>query len=75
MIVCHHLTHSICGQHSILKVCILNYNILIITVSIVKGVVKKRRLLYLVGQTRVHCDEVDGLGRFMELEVCLVSLT
>ena len=33
------------------------------------GVVKKKRLLYLVGQTRVHCDEVEGLGCFMELEV------
>jgi len=24
-----------------------------------------------VGQTRVHCDEVDGLGHFMELEVVM----
>lgn len=36
-----------------------------------KGVVKKKRLLYLVGQTRVHCDEVEGLGCFMELEVVM----
>ena len=25
----------------------------------------------MVGQTRVHCDEVDGLGQFVELEVQL----
>ena len=37
----------------------------------VKGRVKKTRLLYMVGQTRVHVDEVEGLGNFMELEVSL----
>ena len=35
----------------------------------VKGVVRKRRMLYMVGQTRVHLDQVEGLGDFMELEV------
>jgi predicted adenylyl cyclase CyaB len=37
----------------------------------VYGTVRKRRCLYLVGQTRVHLDEVDGLGRFLELEVVM----
>jgi predicted adenylyl cyclase CyaB len=37
----------------------------------VRGVVRKTRFLYLVGQTRVHLDEVEGLGQFMELEVVM----
>lgn len=33
--------------------------------------VVKTRVLYRVGQTRVHLDSVDGLGDFLELEVVM----
>ena len=35
------------------------------------GRVRKRRTLYLAGRTRVHLDQVEGLGSFLELEVVL----
>jgi predicted adenylyl cyclase CyaB len=37
----------------------------------IRGVVRKTRYLYLVRQTRLHLDDVEGLGQFMELEVIL----
>ena len=39
----------------------------------IRGVVRKTRYLYLVGQTRVHLDDVEGLGQFMELEVVMAD--
>jgi predicted adenylyl cyclase CyaB len=37
----------------------------------VRGVVRKRRLLFRIGRARVHLDDVDGLGTFLEVEVVL----
>lgn len=40
-------------------------------VLLVAGLVVKTRLLYVHGRTRIHLDDVEGLGRFLELEVVL----
>jgi len=37
----------------------------------VRGVIRKRRQVVLIGNTRIHLDEVEGLGSFLELEVVL----
>jgi predicted adenylyl cyclase CyaB len=37
------------------------------------GRVRKHRKLFLLGRTRVHLDEVERLGHFLELEVVLAD--
>lgn len=37
----------------------------------VRAIVRKRREVFLLRQTRIHLDEVDGLGSFVEVEVVL----
>ena len=44
---------------------------ILVQVLPVTGSVRKRRLVYHLGQTRVHLDKVEGLGDFLELEVVL----
>jgi adenylate cyclase class IV/S-adenosylhomocysteine hydrolase len=51
-----------------------NYGAVRVTLGLAFGElseVKKKRKLFLVGQTRVHVDMVEGLGGFVELEVCM----
>jgi predicted adenylyl cyclase CyaB len=38
-----------------------------------KAVVSKRRQVFLAGRTRIHLDEVDDLGTFLEVEVVLAE--
>jgi predicted adenylyl cyclase CyaB len=40
---------------------------------VVRGTVVKAREVFLVGPTRIHLDQVDGLGSFVELEVVLAD--
>ncbi len=37
----------------------------------IQGTVRKRREVYIVGQTRIHLDDVEGLGSFVEFEYVL----
>ena len=37
----------------------------------VRAVLRKKRTVYFFGQTRIHLDQVEGLGAFIELEVVL----
>lgn len=37
------------------------------------GQVRKTRTLWMAGRTRIHLDEVEGLGHFLELEVVLAD--
>ena len=58
----YHIAHT-ADPENLKRVLELSYGI--------RGFVKKTRYLYLVGQTRVHLDNVEGLGQFMELEVVM----
>jgi len=41
----------------------------------VRGVIKKQRTLYKIGLTRIHFDQVEGLGNFIELEFVMQKNT
>lgn len=58
----YHISHT-SDPENLKRVLALAYGI--------RGIVRKTRYLYIVGQTRVHLDDVEGLGQFMELEVVM----
>jgi len=41
----------------------------------VKAIVDKARELWMYGNTRIHVDDVDGLGHFVELETVITNQT
>jgi predicted adenylyl cyclase CyaB len=41
----------------------------------VKAIVDKRRELWVYSNTRIHIDDVDGLGDFIELETVITNQT
>ena len=58
----YHISHT-SDPENLKRVLALAYGI--------RSVVRKTRYLYLVGQTRIHLDDVEGLGHFLELEVVM----
>ena len=41
----------------------------------IRGIIKKQRILYKAGQTRIHLDQVEDLGNFIELEFVMQENT
>jgi len=41
---------------------------------VIKNIIKKTRFLYLYKNTRIHLDNVSGLGKFIELETVLKKI-
>ena len=59
-------------ESTYLRCACLNARLLVEALSRVlsiRGVVVKRREVFFIGRTRVHLDEVEDLGFFVELEV------
>jgi adenylate cyclase class IV len=48
-----------------------NLRMLLASALGIRAEVRKRRTVYVVGQTRIHFDEVEGLGNYVELEFML----